>query len=120
SHVINAELPKELDFYSHRSGRTARAGLSGSVFSLYTEEDAAFIQVLETQGIPLEIDDILKGELVQAKRLHKGSSRPTVETDMEREDMKHVKTPQKVKPRYKKRMKQEQARIKHQMKKKKK
>src|SRR5699024_255525 len=62
SHVINAELPKELDFYIHRSGRTARAGLSGSVFSLYTEEDASFIQLLETKGFPLEFNDIHKGE----------------------------------------------------------
>lgn len=120
SHVINAELPKELDFYIHRSGRTARAGLSGSVFSLYTEEDASFIQLLETKGFPLEFNDIHKGELVQAKRLNKRSSRQPVETDMDREAWKHVKKPQKVKPGYKKRMKQEQARIKHQMKKKKK
>lgn len=29
SHVINYELPDDLDFYVHRVGRTARAGSSG-------------------------------------------------------------------------------------------
>ena len=26
SHIINYELPSDLDFYIHRTGRTARAG----------------------------------------------------------------------------------------------
>ena len=29
SHIINYELPSDLDFYIHRTGRTARAGKSG-------------------------------------------------------------------------------------------
>src|SRR5699024_2176207 len=39
SHVINVELPKEVEFYIHRVGRTARAGLEGTAISFYTEDD---------------------------------------------------------------------------------
>lgn len=120
SHVINAELPKEIDFYIHRSGRTARAGLSGSVFSLYTEEDTSFIQLLEKKGFPLQFNDVQKAELVEAKRLDKRAARKPAETSLDREAWQYVKKPKKVKPGYKKRMKQKQERVKSQLKKKKK
>src|SRR5699024_3757585 len=59
SHVINAELPKEMEFYIHRVGRTARAGLEGMAISLYTDEDIPFIQKLETQkGISFIYSDV--------------------------------------------------------------
>ncbi|RUU68840.1 helicase-related protein, partial [Mesorhizobium sp. M7A.F.Ca.MR.362.00.0.0] len=35
SHVINFELPADLDFYVHRVGRTARAGSSGIALTIY-------------------------------------------------------------------------------------
>ena len=42
SHVINYELPSDLDFYVHRVGRTARAGSSGIAMTIYdlADEDA--------------------------------------------------------------------------------
>src|SRR5690625_3566426 len=44
SHVINVELPKEVDFYVHRVGRTARAGAEGMAINLYSEEDTMLIK----------------------------------------------------------------------------
>ena len=35
THVINYELPDDPEVYTHRSGRTARAGKSGIVFLLF-------------------------------------------------------------------------------------
>lgn len=35
SHVINAEVPHELDFFIHRVGRTGRNGLNGTAITLY-------------------------------------------------------------------------------------
>ncbi|MBK7959817.1 MAG: DEAD/DEAH box helicase [Bdellovibrionales bacterium] len=45
--VINYHLPKELENYLHRVGRTARAGRSGLVVNLVTERDAELIGRLE-------------------------------------------------------------------------
>ena len=38
SHVINFELPRDLDFYIHRSGRTARAGNKGMAITIYNRQ----------------------------------------------------------------------------------
>jgi superfamily II DNA/RNA helicase len=44
--VINYHLPKEMDNYIHRVGRTARAGRKGLVINLVTERDAPLIEKL--------------------------------------------------------------------------
>lgn len=45
--VINYHLPKQLDNYLHRVGRTARAGRAGLVINFVTERDAPLIAQLE-------------------------------------------------------------------------
>ena len=35
SHVINYHLPDDIESYTHRSGRTARAGKKGNLLPLY-------------------------------------------------------------------------------------
>lgn len=39
SHVVNLDLPKAMEDYVHRIGRTGRAGTSGRATSFYTERD---------------------------------------------------------------------------------
>jgi ATP-dependent RNA helicase DeaD len=48
SHVYNYEIPKDVDSYTHRVGRTARAGKKGEAISLVTngEEQKFFKQIL--------------------------------------------------------------------------
>ncbi len=46
--VINYHLPKEMDNYLHRVGRTARAGRSGIVINFVTERDQKLMELLET------------------------------------------------------------------------
>ncbi len=48
SRVINYHLPKQLDNYLHRVGRTARAGRKGTVINLVTERDAPLMAKLRT------------------------------------------------------------------------
>jgi ATP-dependent RNA helicase DeaD len=50
SHVYNYEIPKDVDSYTHRVGRTARAGKKGAAISLVTggEEQKFFKQILFT------------------------------------------------------------------------
>jgi len=47
SHVINYNLPDELDVYTHRSGRTGRAGNNGISISIITVRDKHKIPLLE-------------------------------------------------------------------------
>jgi len=48
--VINFHLPKEMENYLHRAGRTARAGRKGLVVNLVTERDHSLISRLKTKG----------------------------------------------------------------------
>ncbi|MFD1363035.1 DEAD/DEAH box helicase [Lentibacillus salinarum] len=115
SHVINARLPKEEDFYVHRAGRTARAGMEGTVISLYDVQDTQLIDKLQQKGIVFTFWDIKNGEWQQAKSWQERSHRykETNQTDVEA--WKKVKKPKKVKPGYRKKMKKEQEKIKKQM-----
>jgi superfamily II DNA/RNA helicase len=73
--VIHADPPAEHKAYLHRSGRTARAGASGTVVTLMTEEQVADVRVLTRQaGInptvtPLGPGDALLAELAPGERV---------------------------------------------------
>jgi superfamily II DNA/RNA helicase len=40
------DAPSDIDRYTHRIGRTGRAGKSGQAITLLTDEDAAFMPAL--------------------------------------------------------------------------
>lgn len=50
--VINYHLPKQMDNYLHRAGRTARAGRKGTVINLVTERDHRLMEKLGGYKIP--------------------------------------------------------------------
>lgn len=54
--VINFHLPRQMENYLHRAGRTARAGRKGTVINLVTERDELLINKLEGRGGKREID----------------------------------------------------------------
>ncbi len=47
THVINYNLPDEIESYTHRSGRTARAGKTGISISIISNRDSGKIKTLE-------------------------------------------------------------------------
>src|SRR5690606_32751374 len=47
THVINYELPEDAEVYTHRSGRTARAGKSGICMSIITNREIGKIRQIE-------------------------------------------------------------------------
>lgn len=65
--VVQIEPPKDTETYIHRSGRTARAGRSGTCITFYTLRQKMLIQQIETKagiifqkiGVP-QPDDVIK------------------------------------------------------------
>ncbi|MFA1820432.1 DEAD/DEAH box helicase [Virgibacillus oceani] len=113
SHVINAQLPKEEDFYIHRVGRTARAGMEGTAISLYNDNaDLKLIEKLEQKGLTFTYVDIRHGQWLETKSWNNRKQRTEVTTDLDKEAWKRVRKQKKVKPGYKKKMKQQQSNIK--------
>jgi ATP-dependent RNA helicase DeaD len=76
SHVINYSIPRELDSYVHRIGRTGRSGKSGVAASFVTNSHRALIGQIEQKTKsklrPAEIPslkDIAKKKLLRTQRL---------------------------------------------------
>ena len=67
SHVINYELPQDLQYFIHRVGRTARAGLEGHAITLYRPSDEEDIDAIEAKGVPFTHEDVKDGEWVQLR-----------------------------------------------------
>jgi ATP-dependent RNA helicase DeaD len=47
THVIHMNLPDEMEFYTHRAGRTARAGKTGISIALITRKEVSKIKQIE-------------------------------------------------------------------------
>lgn len=109
SHVINYELPTDLDFYIHRVGRTARAGFSGIALTVYEDKDEDALNRLEKMGIQFNHVDIKQNEWVDLGERNKRSKRQKQvdEIDLKAQSLIKSKKPKKVKPGYKKKLQQE-------------
>lgn len=112
SHVINYELPTDLDFYIHRVGRTARAGHSGIALTVYTPSDEDALNRLEKMGVEFSHVDLNKGEWVELDDRNKRKNRQRQTDDTDKKAQSLVKKPKKVKPGYKRKMKWEMDKIK--------
>jgi len=112
SHIINVELPNEVDFYIHRVGRTARAGNQGMAISFFNDDDQSLIELLEKRGVNFTYSDITSNGFIERKPTNKRKKRKNTTTDLDRLAWQQVKRPKKVKPGYKKKMKNQQEAIK--------
>ncbi|MDN6243652.1 MAG: DEAD/DEAH box helicase, partial [Tetragenococcus koreensis] len=108
SHVINAELPRDLDFFIHRVGRTGRNQLKGTAITLYEPSDERAINDLEKLGIVFEPKEIKQDEIVATYDRNRRQKREKTEEELDPEMIGYVKKQKKqVKPGYKKKIKQE-------------
>ncbi|NRD80780.1 DEAD/DEAH box helicase [Bacillus sp. BRMEA1] len=112
SHVINYELPADLDFYVHRAGRTARAGKSGVALTIYDLSDEDALNRLEKMGIEFKNLDLKNGEFVEIEARNRRKTRVKQENETDRLAKSIVRKPNKVKPGYKKKMQSEMESIK--------
>ncbi|WP_071460148.1 DEAD/DEAH box helicase [Bacillus massilinigeriensis] len=104
SHIINYELPADLDFYIHRVGRTARAGNTGIALTIYDSSDEDALNRLEKMGIAFKNVDLQKGEFTEISDRNKRKKRKKQEDGTETIAQSLVRKPNKVKPGYKKKM----------------
>ncbi|MDE6475291.1 MAG: DEAD/DEAH box helicase [Erysipelotrichaceae bacterium] len=111
THVVSMGFPKEINFYIHRSGRTARAGKDGICYALYKENELRTINTLHTKGIAFEHRGIKDHTFVELMPLIQKKQKK--ESPLEKEISKIVhKKKQKVKPGYKVKRKQEIEKLK--------
>lgn len=112
SHIINVELPKDLDFYIHRTGRTGRADMTGLAITIYEPSDEHALNELEKRGISFKSRDVIKGEWQEIPDRNRRKNREKMDDNLDKNVAKRVKKPSKVKPGYKKKMKAEMEKIK--------
>lgn len=103
SHVISLGLPKKLEFYIHRAGRTGRNGRSGDVYTIFSDKDLRGIGALRKDGVEFVQKELKGNKLVNTKIRKYRSSNPAA---VEKEISKIIsRKDKKVKPNYKKKKK---------------
>ncbi|MFA7435384.1 MAG: DEAD/DEAH box helicase [Bacilli bacterium] len=102
SHVINFELPNDIEFFIHRTGRTGRIDNDGISISFYDYEDDSYINKLEAKGLSCTYMALKNNELVPTKERNARSKRVNKMTTLEESIHRAIPVPKKVKPGYKK------------------
>ncbi len=65
THVISYDLPSDLKFYAHRSGRSARYDADGISYVIFDEKDLEKISKIKKTGIVFKEFKLVKGEEVE-------------------------------------------------------
>lgn len=114
SHVINYELPSDLEFYIHRVGRTARGNYEGVAITLYDSAEEELLQQLEERGINFNYKELKNGEFVTVNARNSRQKREKKVNEIDKIAKAKVRKPKKVTPGYKKKMKFEMEKVKRQ------
>lgn len=116
SHVVNFDVPNDIDFFTHRVGRTGRGNYKGVALTLYSPDEEHNISLIEDKGYHFDNVDIKNGELKPIKA-HNTRHKRERKDDHLTNQVKHKvrsKSKNKVKPGYKKKFKQKVERMKRQ------
>ena len=113
SHVINYDLPKELEFFYHRAGRTGRNGNDGVCYTFYDKEDLPIIMKLMKGNINFLHQEYKNNEWVDLKSLTpENKKKEPTELDLKIKTIVNKSKKQPVKPGYKKKAKEEIEKVK--------
>lgn len=116
SHVINYEIPKDFEFYIHRSGRTGRMNYTGEVYSFYDDLDDVYLDNLNKKGVNPIYKVIKNGELCDYRGRDSREKRVRPISEEEKRAKAVIKKPTKVTPGYKKKLRERQMAFAKQMK----
>ena len=126
THVINFDLPKDREFYFHRAGRTGRMNNTGVCYTLYNQSDLNYLNELRSNGIDLINMEIKNGVLkegkpfVREKRKKKVNPENAVYEEALNKGISQAYSRNratKVKPGYKKKLKEDIAKVRKKVKK---
>ncbi|MFC6294694.1 DEAD/DEAH box helicase [Lactiplantibacillus daoliensis] len=105
SHVINDDIPNDLEFFIHRVGRTGRNGMPGTAITLYSPGEEDKVSAVEEMGIKFEPKAIRDGEIVDSYDRNRREKRGTRHDKLDPSLISYVKNAKKkVKPGYKRRI----------------
>lgn len=106
SHVINDDLPEDLEFFVHRVGRTGRNNLRGIAITLYVPSEEAQIEELEKMGVTFVPKALKNGEIVDSYDRNRRQKRRTRQESLDPKMIGMVKKAKKKrKPGYKNKIK---------------
>lgn len=106
SHVINDDIPEDLEFFVHRVGRTGRNGMKGTAITLYEPSEEKLIDELESMGVHFVPKAVKNGEIVDSYDRNRREKRQTRKESMDPKLRGFVKKEKKkCKPGYKKKIK---------------
>src|SRR5699024_4783871 len=106
SHVINDDIPEDLEFFVHRVGRTGRNGMKGTAITLYETSEEKLIDELESMGVHFVPKAVKNGEIVDSYDRNRREKRQTRKESMDPKLRGFVKKEKKKrKPGYKKKIK---------------
>lgn len=106
SHVINDDLPEDLEFFVHRVGRTGRNNLKGIAITLYVPSEEAQIEELEKMGVTFVPKALKNGEIVDSYDRNRRQKRRTRQESLDPKMIGMVKKAKKKrKPGYKNKIK---------------
>lgn len=104
---------KDLEFYIHRVGRTARGNYDGVAITLYDSAEEELLQELEARGIEFNykevkmMNNVLLMLVMPSKTMRKRK-------EIDKIAKSKVRKPKKVTPGYKKKMKAQMEQVKRQ------
>ncbi len=106
SHVINDDIPGELEFFVHRVGRTGRNGMPGLAITLYGPDEEDEVVELESLGIDFKAKQIKDNQIIDVKDRRARKQRVATTKKLDPTMVGMVKKKKKiVKPGYKRRIK---------------
>jgi ATP-dependent RNA helicase CshB len=106
SHIISVDLPNDLDYYVHRSGRTGRNNYHGKSYVLFNSGNQFQIDKMRSMGIKftnVKLQDHTLVEIIEKKRVRKSTE--LTKTDLEIKKINGKYKDKKIKPGYKKKRK---------------
>lgn len=108
SHVINAEIPRDEEFFVHRVGRTGRKNMKGIAITLYDPSEENLVNDIEKLGVSFIPKMLSKDEIKDTYDRERRKKRTNTAKDTLSPSLRGFvkKKKKKVKPGYKKKIKQ--------------
>lgn len=105
SHIISWDIPNQIEWYIHRSGRTGRSKYTGYSYILSNGNDDKQIKKINEKGIKFKFFKISNNQLkeTKSKKIHNKLQKSIEEIN----EIKKVALSKKIKPNYKKKRQEE-------------